>query len=88
MDFGIASLSGAFAWWTSRTGFRARLRFTFGSKAVRRLIGSRFACGRFPPGSSRFEVRDLALAYMTCMERTEHSPETVWSADQNFGFLV
>ncbi|KAF3566225.1 hypothetical protein DY000_02012981 [Brassica cretica] len=31
------------------TGFRARPRFTFGSKAVRRLIGSRFACGRFPP---------------------------------------
>ncbi|KAF3600942.1 hypothetical protein F2Q69_00034899 [Brassica cretica] len=25
---------------------------------------------------------------MTCMERTEHSQETVWSADQNFGFLV
>ncbi|KAF2536784.1 hypothetical protein F2Q68_00020670 [Brassica cretica] len=71
----------------SGTGFRARPRFTFGSKAVRRLIGSRFACGRFPPGSFRFKVRDLAPAYMTCMERTEHSPETVWSADQNFGFL-
>ncbi|KAF3541013.1 hypothetical protein F2Q69_00023604 [Brassica cretica] len=74
--------------WTSRTGFRARPRFTFGSKAVRRLIGSRFACGRFPPGSFRFKVRDLAPAYMTCMERTEHSPETVWSADQNFGFFL
>ncbi|KAF3540391.1 hypothetical protein F2Q69_00022615 [Brassica cretica] len=41
-SFGI-SMSG--------TGFRARPRFTFGSKAVRRLIDSRFACGRFPPGS-------------------------------------
>ncbi|KAF3563539.1 hypothetical protein DY000_02017520 [Brassica cretica] len=101
MDSGIASLSGAVAWasdseslfvepsgWTSRTGFRARPRFTFGSKAVRRLIGSRFACGRFPPGSFRFKVRDLAPAYMTCMERTEHSPETVWSDDQNFRFLL
>ncbi|KAF2574614.1 hypothetical protein F2Q70_00005267 [Brassica cretica] len=101
MDSGITSLSGAVAWasdseslfvdpsgWTSRTGFRARPRFTFGSKAVRRLIGSRFACGRFPPGSFRFKVRDLAPAYMTCMERTEYSPETVWSADQNFKFLV
>ncbi|KAF3501854.1 hypothetical protein F2Q69_00043897 [Brassica cretica] len=101
MDSGIASLSGAVAWasdseslfvepsgWTSRTGFRARPRFTFGSKAVRRLIGSRFACGRFPPGSFKFKVRDLAPAYMTCMERTEYSPETVWSADQNFEFLV
>ena len=66
----------------------ARPRYTFGSKALRRLIGSRFACGRFPPGSFRFKVRDLAPAYMTCLERTEHSPETVWSADQNFGFLV
>ncbi|KAF3588449.1 hypothetical protein F2Q69_00030858 [Brassica cretica] len=66
----------------------ARPRFTFGSEAVRRLIGSCFACGRFPPGSFRFKVRDLAPAYMTCMERTEHSPETVWSADQNFRFLV
>ncbi|KAF3549359.1 hypothetical protein DY000_02008434 [Brassica cretica] len=65
-----------------------RPRFTFGSKAVRRLIGSRFACGRFPPGSFRFKVRDLAPANMTCMERTEHSPETVWSADPNFRFLV
>ncbi|KAF2570427.1 hypothetical protein F2Q70_00003937 [Brassica cretica] len=66
----------------------ARPRFTFGSKAVRRLISSRFGCGRFPPGSFRFKVCDLAPAYMTCMERTEHSPETVWSAGQNFGFLV
>ncbi|KAF2560879.1 hypothetical protein F2Q70_00017771 [Brassica cretica] len=32
---------------------------------MRRLIDSRFACGRFPPGSFRFEVRDLAPAYMT-----------------------
>ncbi|KAF3499518.1 hypothetical protein F2Q69_00042478 [Brassica cretica] len=55
----------------------ARSRFTFGSEAVRRLIGSRFACGRFPPGSFRFKARDLAPAYMTCMERTEHSPETL-----------
>ncbi|KAF3563445.1 hypothetical protein DY000_02017519 [Brassica cretica] len=70
------------------TGFRARPMFTFGSKAVRRLIGSRFACGRFPPGSFRYKVRDLAPAYMTCMERTKHSPETVWSPDQNFGFLL
>ncbi|KAF3594747.1 hypothetical protein DY000_02022843 [Brassica cretica] len=48
------------AWGSSKTGFRARPRFTFGL----RLCDD---CLRFLPDSYRYKVREVLSAYMTCL---------------------
>ncbi|KAF3565494.1 hypothetical protein DY000_02015508 [Brassica cretica] len=44
-----------FEYGLARTGFRARPRFTFGFKAMRRVIGFRFGRWRFLPDSFRLK---------------------------------